>query len=92
MKASVRSEELTGPMLVNCASTCGWALARAHAKSVPAARLSGHLGTGDRLGVSLDRFAHACADQCESDYDAFIAAIRGPSFGRDRARGMMAAM
>ena len=76
MKASVRTEELTGPMLVNFASMCGWALARAHAKSVPAARLSGYLGTGDRLGVALDRFARAYADQCEGDYDAFMVAIR----------------
>lgn len=76
MKTSVPFEEIEGPVLANFAAMCGWALARAHAKSGHATRLSGYVGTSDRLAESLARFACSYADQCERDFEAFSRAIR----------------
>jgi uncharacterized protein (DUF2252 family) len=62
---------------------CGWALARAHAKSGDAARISGYLGKGDKTDEALATFALRYADQTEKDFDAFLRAIRA---GRIEAR------
>jgi hypothetical protein len=76
MKTSIPYEDIEGPVLVNFAGMCGWALARAHAKSGHATRLSGYVGTSDKLAESLARFACSYADQCERDFEAFTRAIR----------------
>jgi uncharacterized protein (DUF2252 family) len=76
MKSSLPTADLDGPALANMGSLCGWALARAHAKSGHAARLSGYLGTSDRLAETLSRFAGDYADQCERDHEALLQAIR----------------
>jgi uncharacterized protein (DUF2252 family) len=56
---------------------CGWALARAHAKSGDAAMMSGYLGNSSRFDDAVLNFAMAYADQNERDYQAFLEAIRG---------------
>ena len=76
MKSSLPTADLDGPALANMGSLCGWALARAHAQSSHAARLSGYLGTSDRLSEALSRFAGDYADQCEHDHEALLQAIR----------------
>src|SRR5262249_3952172 len=38
---------------------CGWALARAHAKSGDAAMISGYLGSNDRFDKAIAKFASA---------------------------------
>jgi len=76
MKTSVRLEELEGQVLHNFAGMCGWALARAHAKTGDAARLSGYLGRGPRIDDAIAAFARAYADQCERDHALFLRAIR----------------
>lgn len=76
MKTSVAYEQLKGQVLFNFADMCGWALARAHAKSGDAARLSGYLGRSDRFDHALCDFAQSYADQCERDFAAFKRAIR----------------
>ena len=76
MKTSVPLEMLKGPVLHNFADMCGWALARAHAKAGNAARLSGYLGSSDRMDEAIADFAGRYADQCERDYAAFKRAIR----------------
>ncbi len=76
MKTSVPLEELEGPVLHNFAGMCGWALARAHAKTGDAARLSGYLGRGPRMDNAITGFAQAYADQCERDHALFLRAIR----------------
>jgi uncharacterized protein (DUF2252 family) len=55
---------------------CGWALARAHAKSGDAAIISGYLGTSTRFDEAVSNFAIAYADQNERDYQALLEAIR----------------
>jgi uncharacterized protein (DUF2252 family) len=55
---------------------CGWALARAHAKSGDAAMISGYLGSNSRFDKAIARFALAYSDQNERDYQALLKAIR----------------
>ena len=76
MKTSIPTEDLKGPILSNFAAMCGWSLARAHAKSGHATRLSGYIGTSGKLAESLAQFACSYADQCERDFEAFTQAIR----------------
>jgi uncharacterized protein (DUF2252 family) len=55
---------------------CGWALARAHARTGDAARIAGYLGKTDAFAGAIAKFAVAYADQTERDYGAFVKAIR----------------
>jgi uncharacterized protein (DUF2252 family) len=55
---------------------CGWALARAHAKSADVAGIAGYLGTGDQFDEAMGDFALAYADQAERDHAALKAAVR----------------
>jgi len=55
---------------------CGWALARAHAKSGDAAMISGYLGNSSRFDDAIAGFALAYADQNERDHRALLKAIR----------------
>jgi len=69
--------------LVNYGTRCGWALARAHARSGDAAALSGYMGKSGAFEKAITTFAVAYADQNERDYEAFAAAVRD---GRIAAR------
>jgi uncharacterized protein DUF2252 len=55
---------------------CGWALARAHARSGDPARIAGYLGKSDSFDEAIEKFAVAYADQTERDYAALLKAIR----------------
>jgi uncharacterized protein (DUF2252 family) len=55
---------------------CGWALARAHARTGDAARIAGYLGKNDTFDAAIEKFAVAYADQTERDYAALVKAIR----------------
>jgi hypothetical protein len=54
---------------------CGWALARAHARSGDAIAMSAYLGGGDRFDRAMSQFAASYADQNEADFAALTAAI-----------------
>jgi hypothetical protein len=58
------------------AEWCGWALARAHAKSGDAAMISGYLGSSSRFDKVIAQFAVTYAEQNELDYKALLKAIR----------------
>jgi uncharacterized protein (DUF2252 family) len=58
------------------ATLCGTALARAHARSGDAARLAGYMGSGTSFDVAVADFAHSYADQVDSDWRQFVAAIK----------------
>lgn len=62
--------------LFNYARACGWALARAHARSGDASMLSGYMGSSDSLADSISEFAVAYANQNEQDYKKMMSAIR----------------
>ena len=55
---------------------CGWALARAHAKSGDAARIGGYLGKSDKTDEAIATFGERYADQTEKDFERFLRAIR----------------
>jgi uncharacterized protein (DUF2252 family) len=86
MKTSVRLERLEGQVLYNFADMCGWALARAHAKAGHAPKLCGYIGQGERLDEALIEFAEAYADQCESDYEIFMRAVRAGKIPVEREK------
>ena len=60
----------------NYAKACGWALARAHARSADAVTLSGYLGSGEAFEDALVEFAVHYADQTERDHALLRKAIR----------------
>ena len=57
------------------AQICGWALARAHARSGDAIAVGSYLGGGDRFDRAMCEFAGAYADQNELDFEALTRAI-----------------
>jgi hypothetical protein len=62
--------------LIAFGKACGWALARAHAKSGDAFSISGYLGTSAAFDEAMGSFALAYADQAERDHAALKAAVR----------------
>jgi hypothetical protein len=58
------------------AGTCGWTLARAHARSGDPIAIAEYLGTSDEFDRSITDFSKRYADQNEQDYQAFTEAIR----------------
>lgn len=76
MKTSVSLEGADASWLGDYAAICGWALARAHARGGDAAVISGYLDTADNFDLALVEFAHAYADQTESDYERFRNAVK----------------
>ncbi|HTP99844.1 MAG TPA: DUF2252 domain-containing protein [Casimicrobiaceae bacterium] len=77
--------EMMKPLdLLNYAKACGWALARAHARTGDAVMLSAYMGKGDAFEDAMSAFGVAYANQNERDYAKLIAAIRA---GRIMAEG-----
>jgi len=76
MKGSLDLARLRARPLATYAALCGWALARAHARSGDAVCLAGYLGRGDAMDRALARFAGAYADQTERDHATFVAAVK----------------
>jgi uncharacterized protein (DUF2252 family) len=54
---------------------CGWALARAHARTGRATLISGYLGMSETFDQAIADFAIAYADQNEQDYRRLLDAI-----------------
>jgi len=63
---------------------CGWALARAHARTGRATMISGYLGMSEKFDHVIADFAVAYADQNEQDYQRLRQAVAA---GRVRAAG-----
>lgn len=76
MKAGAHLDLMSRAELAEYAGFCAWALARAHARSGDAARISGYLGSGGSFDEAVAGFAIAYADQNEADYAAFKKAVR----------------
>ena len=55
---------------------CGWSLARSHARSGAACRISGYLGSGGAFDRAVADFAALYADQMETDHKALLKAIK----------------
>ncbi len=63
--------------------TCGWTLARAHARSGDRIAIAAYLGQSDAFDRAIADFSEAYADQNERDYDALTQAVKS---GRIEAR------
>jgi uncharacterized protein (DUF2252 family) len=55
---------------------CGWALAKAHARSGDCARISGYMGASAAMDDAISEFAVEYADQNQRDYRMFVKAVR----------------
>jgi len=76
MKASADVESMTPLVLTFYARTCGWTLARAHARSGDPIAIAACLGESDEFDMSITDFSQRYADQNERDYQAFVSAVR----------------
>jgi len=75
MKGSM-SVPLMDPLQLNYyGRLCGWALARAHARTGRASLISGYLGSSEDFDHAVADFAVAYADQNEQDYRRLLEAI-----------------
>ena len=74
MKGSAAVEAMSPGRLALYGELCGATLARAHARTGDAAKITGYLGDDDTFDRALERFAVAYADQNDADYAAFAAA------------------
>ncbi len=75
MKGSM-SVPLMDPLQLNYyGRLCGWALARAHARTGHAAMIAGYLGSSEDFDHAVADFAIAYADQNEQDYRRLLDAV-----------------
>ena len=56
--------------------TCGWTLARAHARSGDPVAIASYLGTDDTFDAAITDFSRRYAEQNERDYAEFTDAIK----------------
>jgi uncharacterized protein (DUF2252 family) len=76
MKGSAEVERMTSDELALYAGLCGWALARAHARSGDRVQISAYLGKSERFDTAIAAFAEAYADQTERDHAALLTAVK----------------
>lgn len=76
MKGSVDVSMMAPEGLGLYGGLCGWALARAHARSGDVTGIAGYLGGGAAFDESVASFARAYADQNERDYERLRKAVR----------------
>ena len=74
MKGSAVVETMPPSRLALYGQICGATLARAHARTGDAAKITGYLGDDDTFDRAIGRFATAYADQNDADYAAFTQA------------------
>ena len=76
MKGSAEVESMVPAALTFYAQTCGWTLARAHARSGDPIAIAAYLGADDTFDRSITDFSKRYADQNEQDYEQFVDAVR----------------
>jgi uncharacterized protein (DUF2252 family) len=76
MKGSVEVEAMAPIELTYYARTCGWTLARAHARSGDPVAIAEYFGGSDAFDKSITDFSQRYADQNERDYQEFVNAVR----------------
>jgi uncharacterized protein (DUF2252 family) len=75
MKGSMSVSLMDPDQLSYYGRLCGWALARAHARTGRAAVISGYLGGSEDFDHAVADFALAYADQNEKDYRRLLDAV-----------------
>jgi uncharacterized protein (DUF2252 family) len=76
MKGSATVETMNPKMLATYGRLCGWALARAHARTGDSVAIAAYLGKNDRFDRAMVDFSWRYADQNDADYERFAEAIR----------------
>jgi uncharacterized protein (DUF2252 family) len=76
MRMKIDVAEMTRREFFEYVELCGWALARAHARTGDPAQISGYLGTSARFDEAIVKFAGAYAEQTERDWEVFVKAVR----------------
>lgn len=76
MKMSADVEAMGLLLMTLYARECGWALARAHARSGDPVAIAAYLGDGGGFDRAVTEFARDYAEQNRHDYTAFAAAVR----------------
>ncbi|HYB76975.1 MAG TPA: DUF2252 family protein, partial [Candidatus Bathyarchaeia archaeon] len=76
MKMKIDLANMTKPDWLEYVGICGWALARAHARTGDPALIAGYLGKKPAFDTAISAFAVAYADQTERDFEVFKKAIR----------------
>ncbi len=79
-RATLELSMLTQHALDDYSTLCGQVLAKAHARTGDAARLSGYCGSNDHLDSAIARFALSYADQTEVDHALLRRAIKAGKF------------
>lgn len=74
-KVSPNIESFTRKGALVYGQLCGWALARAHARSGDRIAIAAYLGSSDTFDRAIAEFASAYAEQNQADFDAFKAAV-----------------
>ena len=74
-KASIDVSRLSPKGLRAYSESCGWTLARAHARSGDRIALSAYLGDDDTFESAITAFASAYADTNERDHERLCAAV-----------------
>ena len=75
MKLKMLVETFNRSDMLQYAKLCGWALARAHARSGEPAKISGYLGNSEKFDEAIADFATAYADQSERDHKVLKKAV-----------------
>jgi uncharacterized protein (DUF2252 family) len=86
MKGDMDIPSMKPRQLDRYAALCGWALARAHARTGRAPMIAGYLGSSDRFDRAIEHFSLAYADQNEDDHHRVARAVAEgalPSFTAD---------
>jgi uncharacterized protein (DUF2252 family) len=83
MKGSAQVERMSPDELVLYARLCGWALARAHARSGDRMSIATYLGKSERFDVAIADFAKEYADQTGRDHAALCAAVKSGRVATD---------
>jgi uncharacterized protein (DUF2252 family) len=71
----IASTELIAPRLVEFATACGDALARAHARTGDPAAIDGYIGKGAKFTAAIGEFARRYAEQNRRDHAQLVSAI-----------------
>jgi uncharacterized protein (DUF2252 family) len=83
MKGSANVETMSPDELILYGGICGWALARAHARSGDRVRIASYLGKSERFDGAIAEFAESYADQTERDHAALCAAVKSGRIAAD---------
>ena len=76
MKGSAEVEKMTPEGMTFYARTCGWTLARAHARSGDPVAIAQYLGDDDSFDAAITDFGKRYARQNDQDFEAFADAVR----------------